>query len=197
MEKPLHGYEIMQAIDRRGFAHFMRLSGGGLYYHLQKLLDSRDIEIHETEQNENYPERQVYRTTAQGKESFLKQMRKILSDVEGRKVRDPFDAVLCFGSFLKRDEIEAALAYQKNSILPIYQRLHLLYQLLKKSKQRCFAWILLVLDHSLSRLEAELKRYRSSIKRIQTDYDLNLKSIQKEAQRKLTSLSHKSDKDAI
>lgn len=166
IEKPLHGYEIMQAIERRGFAHFMRLSGGGLYYHIQKLVDAGDIELFETTQNEKYPERQVYKITEQGRKSFLQHARVLLSDVEGRRVRDPLDAALCFGAFLDPNEVRAALRYQRDAIQPVYERLELLLALVEASKQDCLVWMKLVLGHSLSRLKAELDWLEKAEKKI-------------------------------
>ncbi len=109
-EKPSHGYELRQEVERRLYASYINLSGGSLYYNLGQLERAGYVEKTRVEQKGRYPARQVYQITPGGKEYLQAELRRLLFNTEERdKVFDPLNTALAFGHFLKRDELYTAL----------------------------------------------------------------------------------------
>src|SRR5438552_3008991 len=111
-EQPRYGYEIKQTIEARSFAEYVRLSGGGLYYSLHKLVDEGYIEEQMVEREGNYPDRHIYQITESGKQRLLQLLRETFSDLEGRRYYDPLDAAFAFASTLSVDEVIARMIHQ-------------------------------------------------------------------------------------
>jgi DNA-binding PadR family transcriptional regulator len=112
-EKPRHGYELRQEVERRLYATYINLSGGSLYYNLGQLERAGYVEKAWAEQKGRYPQRQVYQITPAGKEYLGAELRRLLVDTESReKTFDPLNAALAFGHFVGDDEIRAALSSQ-------------------------------------------------------------------------------------
>ena len=109
-EKPSHGYELRQEVERRLYASYINLSGGSLYYSLGQLERAGYVEKTRVEQKGRYPARQVYQITPGGKDYLQVELRRLLFNTEERdKVFDPLNTALAFGHFLKRDELYTAL----------------------------------------------------------------------------------------
>ena len=109
-ERPCHGYELRQEVERRLFATYINLSGGSLYYNLGQLERSGYVEKAWAEQKGRYPTRQVYQITATGREYLQTELRRLLFDTESReKVFDPINTALAFGHFVSPNELRTAL----------------------------------------------------------------------------------------
>ena len=112
-EKPRHGYELRQEVERRLYATYINLSGGSLYYNLGQLERAGYVEKAWAEQKGRYPTRQVYQITSSGKEYLGAELRRLLFDTESReKAFDPLNAALAFGHFVGDDELREALTSQ-------------------------------------------------------------------------------------
>lgn len=110
-EKPCHGYELRQEVERRLYATYINLSGGSLYYNLDQLERAGYVEKAWVEQKGRYPARQVYQITPAGKGYLRAELRRLLFDTEGReKLFDPLNAALAFGYFIDGEELREALA---------------------------------------------------------------------------------------
>ena len=110
-ESPRHGYELRQEVERRLYATYINLSGGSLYYNLGQLERAGYVEKARVEQKGRYPARQVYQITEAGSVYLQAELRRLLSDTEGReKVFDPLNTALAFGHLVDSDELRAALA---------------------------------------------------------------------------------------
>jgi len=114
-EKPRHGYELRQEVERRLYATYINLSGGSLYYNLGQLERAGYVEKTRVEQQGRYPVRSVYQITPTGTAHFRIELRKLLFDPEGReRVFDPFNTALAFGHFVEEEELrEAVMAHLK------------------------------------------------------------------------------------
>lgn len=109
-EKPRHGYELRQEVERRLYAVYINLSGGSLYYNLGQLERAGYIEKAWTEKKGRYPTRQVYQITLDGKEHLQTELRRLLFDTEARdKLFDPLNAALAFGYLIDTSELREAL----------------------------------------------------------------------------------------
>ena len=112
-EKPRHGYELRQAVERRSYATYINLSGGSLYYNLAQLERSGHVEKAWAEQKGRYPTRQVYQITPAGTDYLQAELRRLLFDTEAReKLFDPLNAALAFGHSISIDELRDALTTQ-------------------------------------------------------------------------------------
>ena len=110
-EKPCHGYELRQEVERRLYATYINLSGGSLYYNLNQLERSGYVEKAWAEQKGRYPTRQVYQITPVGKAYFREELRRLLFDTEGReKLFDPLNTALAFVHFIGKHELREAVA---------------------------------------------------------------------------------------
>jgi DNA-binding PadR family transcriptional regulator len=109
-EKPRHGYELRQEVERRLYATYINLSGGSLYYNLGQLERSGFVEKARVEQKGRYPARRIYQITPDGAVHFRTALRKLLFDTEGReKVFDPFNTALAFSHFVDDGELREAV----------------------------------------------------------------------------------------
>ena len=112
-EKPFHGYELRQEVERRLYAKYINLSGGSLYYNLGQLEQAGHVEKTKVEQKGNYPARQVYKITPAGHNYLRAEVRRQLSDTRGRaKAFDPLNAALAFGHLLDCSELREGLQSQ-------------------------------------------------------------------------------------
>ena len=110
-EKPYHGYELRQEVERRLYATFINLSGGSLYYNINQLERAGCVEKAWAEQKGRYPTRQVYQITPAGQAYLREELRRLLFDTEGReKLFDPLNAALAFGHFVGKDDLREAVA---------------------------------------------------------------------------------------
>ena len=109
-EKPCHGYELRQEVERRLYASYINLSGGSLYYNLGQLERAGYVEKTKVEQKGRYPARQVYQITSGGQDYLRAELKRLLFATEERdKVFDPLNTALAFGHFLDDSELRDAL----------------------------------------------------------------------------------------
>ena len=112
-EKPFHGYELKQEVERRLYAKYINLSGGSLYYNLGQLEQADYVEKVKVEQKGNYPARQVYQITPAGRAYLHVEVRRQLSDTRGRaQAFDPLNAALAFSHLLDDSELREGLQNQ-------------------------------------------------------------------------------------
>jgi DNA-binding PadR family transcriptional regulator len=79
IEKPRHGYDILQEIERRDMKHWVGISTPAIYKGLTRLEAKRVLSAH-AESGTRHPDRTVYRVTASGKEYFHRLMAEALGD---------------------------------------------------------------------------------------------------------------------
>jgi len=112
-EKPRHGYELRQEVERRLYATFINLSGGSLYYNLGQLERAGHVEKAWAEQKGRYPTRQVYQITATGEAYLHTELRRLLFDTDAReKIFDPLNAALALYRQTDMQELRDALLVQ-------------------------------------------------------------------------------------
>lgn len=115
-EQPHYGYDLKQTIEQQHYAEYIRLSGGGLYYHLRRLQEEGYIEEQMVEREGKYPDRHIYRITDQGRAYLIELLRTTLDDTAGRRIYDPLDSALAFAFLLPDAEIMARLQHQLDMI---------------------------------------------------------------------------------
>lgn len=181
-ERPYYGYELKQTIEQQHFAEYVRLSGGGLYYHLRKLREAGDIEEQTVEHEGKYPDRHIYRITQRGRNSLFALLRATLNDVAGRRVYDPLDAALAFAHLVPREEVLARLHHQLDAVygqLVAMEVTHQLHQcVLARTADRVSSptksesrYAQLLIDHNLAFLQHEVRWLQEAIHRIEEDGD--------------------------
>lgn len=164
-EQPRYGYELKQTIESRSYAQYIRLSGGGLYYHLRKLQEAEYIEEQTVEREGNYPDRHVYSITEHGRTYFRRLLRETFHDLESRRFYDPLDAAFAFGTALPRDEIIARLQRQLAYLRPVEVELALLDSLETRLRYLDL-YTRLIVNHNLARLRGEIAWMAAAIQRI-------------------------------
>jgi DNA-binding PadR family transcriptional regulator len=154
-ERPGHGYELRQAVERRAYATYINLSGGSLYYNLSQLEQSGYIEKAWTEQKGKYPARQVFQITPAGKEFLQAEVRRLFFDIDGRmKYFDPLHAALAFGHHVNPSEVREALTAQ---LRYIRQRLQEVEEQRAYWLQKGIPFLLLkIIEHAHVLLKAEV-----------------------------------------
>lgn len=71
IERPMHGYEVAQELERRQVDEWASVSRPQIYYSLKKLAASRLIlDVREAADASGGPERQVYRPSAEGRRAL-------------------------------------------------------------------------------------------------------------------------------
>ena len=73
VEKPSHGWEIEQIIEKRGMREWTALGFSSIYYLLQKLEKKNLIMSHTESKPGRGPARKIYRSTAAGREACREQ----------------------------------------------------------------------------------------------------------------------------
>lgn len=177
-EQPHYGYDLKQTIERQHFADYIRLSGGGLYYHLRKLRDEGYIEEQTIEREGNYPDRHIYCITESGRAYLLDLLRTTLDDVRGRRVYDPLDAALSFAFLLPREEVLARLRHQLDTVqgmqaaMEFTQQLH--HQVLDRTANQANSaakseslYAQLMIDHNIALLRHDVQWLQEAIQRIE------------------------------
>lgn len=66
-EKPMHGYQLMEELNRRGLVQPRRLESGSVYTILRRM-EHRGLLSSEWERAESGPDRRIYRITENGVE---------------------------------------------------------------------------------------------------------------------------------
>ena len=114
-ERPMHGYALKKAITPA--LPRDQLVNDGILYPLLKKLEANGLIEKRTEEQEGRPDRNVFHTTMEGKESFRAWLKR--NDEEADEidydffVGNPFLAKVLFFNELSGDEVVAKLAEQR------------------------------------------------------------------------------------
>ena len=81
MEKPRHGYDIMQEMDNRDMKNWIGVSTPAIYKGLSRLESKRVLEAR-TESGLSHPDRTVYEITPEGRELFHRIVAEAISEPE-------------------------------------------------------------------------------------------------------------------
>ena len=106
-ERPMHPYEMSQAMRVRHMEDAVKLNFGSLYHTVELMQRSGLIEATSTGRDGRRPERTVYRLTERGRELFKERLRELLA--EPGKEYSGFEAGLAFMHHLAPDEACALL----------------------------------------------------------------------------------------
>jgi DNA-binding PadR family transcriptional regulator len=154
-EKPCHGYELRQEVERRLYATYINLSGGSLYYNLGQLERAGYVEKAWAEQKGRYPTRQIYQLTPAGRDYLQTELRRLLFDAEAReKLFDPLNTALAFGHLVGTDELRDALTAQlkwaqKQAAWVMEQRAYWRTREIALTQTK-------IIEHGLAHLQAEI-----------------------------------------
>ena len=168
-EQPRYGYEIKQTFEEGSFAEYMKISGGGLYYTLHKLVEEGYITEQTVERESNYPDRHIYEITSEGKHYFVALLRETLSDKKSRAFFDPIDAALQFSLLLPREEVIARFQSQVDLSRSKLRQLELLNTVFQKVADKFNPYANLVLEHSIFRMRNDINWLETTIKRIEQE----------------------------
>lgn len=106
-ERPMHPYEMSQAMKVRYMQEAVKLNFGSLYHTVEQMARGGLIEATSTGRDGRRPERTVYRLTERGRELFKERLRELLA--EPGKEYSGFEAGLAFMHHLGADEACALL----------------------------------------------------------------------------------------
>jgi len=113
--KPMSGYELIKISKEWRFDHYIEASSNAsFYYTLKKFKKKKFIKEIGSEQEENRPEKIIYKLLPKGRKEFFKQMNHYLNDLEefyfNIDAITPF--ILLYGSFRGKDELIEAIQTQ-------------------------------------------------------------------------------------
>ena len=106
-ERPMHPYEMANAMRLRHMQEAVKLNFGSLYHTVEQMQRAGLIEASGTGRAGRRPERTVYRLTPAGREAFRARLRGLLA--EPAKEYSQFDAGLAFMHHLDQAEAAALL----------------------------------------------------------------------------------------
>jgi DNA-binding PadR family transcriptional regulator len=170
-EQPRHGYEIKQHFEEGTFAEYVKVSGGGLYYNLHKLVKEGYVAEQTIEREGNYPERYVYEITGEGQKQLYRLVGETLGDIKGRKFFDPLDAALLFGTILPKEAVIIRLQRHIDRLKAKLVEIQLVYDSLSSVHGKVVnePYMLLLLDHSLTRVKSDLEWLQKAQKQIKDE----------------------------
>jgi DNA-binding PadR family transcriptional regulator len=105
LERPMHGYEISQALKTEDVELWFEISTAAIYYSLNKL--RRLSMIAEAHSRGNSGDRTIYHVTEEGREQFFTEMRRLLDSEE--PIRTPYNLGIFMLNRLPRDQAKALL----------------------------------------------------------------------------------------
>ncbi|MFT3811804.1 MAG: PadR family transcriptional regulator [Acidovorax sp.] len=106
-EGEMHGHQIRQLADKEYVTFWTDISVGALYGALKRLAGDGLIEEARIEREGGYPERQIWRITAEGRAALARLREEGLSEVVFRP--DPFDLAMSRLDQDRLDELPAVL----------------------------------------------------------------------------------------
>lgn len=190
-EQPHYGYDLKQTIERQHYVEYIRLSGGGLYYHLHKLREEGYIEEQMVEREGRYPDRHIYCITERGRTYLIELLRATLDDVAGRRVYDPLDAAFSFAFLLPREEVLTRLQHQFDAVqgqlsaLKMTQQIH--RRIIERTAGRSSSlakseslYAQLMIDHNVALLHHEVRWLQETIRWIEEQSDFEMHREQSE-----------------
>ncbi len=106
-DKPMHGYEIRQELERWGAEHWASLSYGSIYHALAKMAEEGLLTEAITESSQRGPDRKLYELTEQGRQEFAAGVRDLWWRY--KPAIDRMSTAIAFMDVLPTDELLAAL----------------------------------------------------------------------------------------
>lgn len=106
-EGEMHGHRLRQLADKEYVTLWTDISVGALYGMLKRMAIEELIEESRTEREGAYPERQVWRITAEGRAALARLHDEVLGEVVFRP--DPFDLAMSQLNSEQLDEFPAVL----------------------------------------------------------------------------------------
>lgn len=168
-EQPRYGYEIKQTFEEGSFAEYMKISGGGLYYTLHKLVEEGYITEQTVERESNYPDRHIYEITPEGQHYFVALLRETLSDKKSRSFFDPLDAALHFSLLLPSGEVMARLQSQVDLNRAKLKQLELIHTVFQKVADKFNPYATLMLEHSIYRVRNDISWLETTLQRMEQE----------------------------
>ena len=160
MEKPKHGYEIMQDIKQRGFEHWANINIASSYNHLNSLEEKSAIKS-TTEKVGNMPERKVFTITDKGKEYLSDQ---VIEAMKGKGVvEDLLSLGVAFIYGAKRDEVIEALKGRLELFNTVKDQIEKTFQ--GEKRQIPYNWKLLM-RKTIEHFNVEIKYYRELLSEV-------------------------------
>ncbi len=183
-QKPMSGYELIKvSIDWR-FDHYIEASSNAsFYYTLKKFKKKGFIEEIGSEQDENRPEKTIYKLLPKGREEFFKQMKYYLNNLQefyfNIDAITPF--ILLYGFFRGKKELIESNEHQIRERTKLFKKI-------EEGKKYVESNILfdlnpftiLALEHYELHNEAEIKwleKFQNMVREI--DFKKNISEIPK------------------
>lgn len=152
---PLHGHALRLLAEEERVSMWTDISVGGLYSALRRLDGAGLVEVVRTEQEGQYPPRQVYDITAEGREALAEQTARTAAEVT--IPTDPFDLVLARGGFDDAERIAEVLTAR-------LERLEEWRSAMERRRAQAdpYLWLSekLSFDHRIDRVNSEIAWHR-------------------------------------
>ncbi len=149
-DRPMHGYELRQALDRT-VGHFWAASWGSIYPMLNKL-EERGCLAKATEAQEKTPDRIVYQITPVGEERLLGMLTSIDVPSEPARRNEFLMKVAFFHLLTRRQRLQVAGAYR----LTLREKLDALLAEKQRVGERTNRYRRALLDYAVARLNTDL-----------------------------------------
>jgi DNA-binding PadR family transcriptional regulator len=160
-EGEMHGHQLRQLADKEYVTLWTDISVGALYGALKRMAHEGLIEESRTERDGGYPERQIWRITAEGRIALARLREEGLGEVVFRP--DPFDLAM---SRLDRDRLDAfpavlELRLQRLRAMLAHERVKI-----EQFAQNLSVTETFVVRHRDARLEAEIAWHEALLERL-------------------------------
>ena len=163
-ERPMHPYEMSQAMRVRHMQEAVKLNFGSLYHTVELMQRSGLIEATSTGRDGRRPERTVYRLTDRGRELFRDRLRELLA--EPGKEYSGFEAGLAFMHHLPAAEACALLRQRMgNQAAGIAETERVLGMLARGGLARL---CIVEVEHAVAMRRAEIKWIEGLVEEIET-----------------------------
>lgn len=123
-EKPMHGYQLYQEIERREMEHWAQVNLASIYNTLSRLQRNKLIQGKE-ERPGKMPERRVYHITPKGKKRLVELVEMALN--EQKMPQDSFMVGVAFLHVLSKGKVLDSLSKKKEHLHNIIHRVKKLY----------------------------------------------------------------------
>lgn len=117
-KKPSHAYNVEKEIVEKGIRDRIKIGFSTIYSTLKKLEKNGLLESHFKPQ-ENLPGRRVYSITYKGRQQFLEEIKRALS--QPQPAAGLFETGLRFGEVLDRHEMKEALSLYDSELSRLIQ----------------------------------------------------------------------------
>ncbi|MEP7105286.1 MAG: PadR family transcriptional regulator [Chloroflexota bacterium] len=163
-ERPMHPYEMSQAMRVRHMEEAVKLNFGSLYHTVELMQRSGLIEATSTGRHGRRPERTIYRLTDRGRELFRERLRELLA--EPAKEYSGFEAGLAFMHHLPADEACTLLRQRMgNQAAGIAETERVLGMLARGGLARL---CIVEVEHAVAMRRAEIKWIEGLVEEIET-----------------------------